>query len=62
MILKLKFRTDTDAFRNDSAEELSRIFWKISGEVAVGCAKKNIFDRNGELIGEYEIGDDSDVT
>ena len=58
MTFKLEFRTDTAAFDEDSAREMSRILWQITGRVLTGGLNGNIRDVNGNVIGKYEIGDE----
>ena len=55
MSVKIEFETDTTVFGTKQTEEISRILWCLTGRVAIGSTKGNIFDADGNMIGKYEI-------
>ena len=53
--MKINFKTDNDAFMQDKAQEISRILEEINTKIKHGYESGNVYDINGNRVGEWSI-------
>jgi hypothetical protein len=56
MSFEIKFKTNSDAFREDMSSEVIRILYRIMSEIDCGTTENRILDLNGNSIGRWRLG------